>query len=330
MNTNSESKSLTEAPQNQPVNEPRTEPMEISHLAQMRAAQQASAPAAKAPEAGGSTPGGQQAPSQEQPERSPYIPRERFDQVNDRLRQAEAELAMLRQTPPPTGMQAVGVPVPPQQQPMTVGGMVQPMHPAYASPQAQGQAIANSPQVKGLLDQLADKKTQDEWRQKIANSPVTGLAEFIQFAIQTEGAALLQQALAPIQAQIAPLQQTFIAQQVDSYSTQRESDPTWHQVAPVFRQLAYQAAQSGYALNPQTLSVVEAVARQNVGLPVFAAPQPQQPAPFTERPGSGGQNFGTTQTPELSAQEKAMAARFGMTEQEYAAQLAAIRGGQPR
>ena len=317
--TVSEGTSQTDSVENQPVNEqPTHDPTEYSSLARMRAAQQESAPAPTTPNAGTSTPGGQQAPTQEQNERSQYIPRERFDQVNEKLREAQAQLAMQRS---PTGMQPVGNPVPQQQQNLTQGGMV--------IPQQQGQAVANSPQVRGLLDSISDKEEQEKWRKKIANAPITGLAEFIQYAIQTEGAALLQQSLAPLQAQIAPLQQSFAVQQVSNYVAQREQvgDPTWAQVEPHFYQLASQAAQEGYPLTPDTLSVVEAVARQNAGVPMFGAPQvPQTQAPFTERPGSGGQNFGSTPQVQLTPQQQAMAKRFDMTPEEYAADLGLIQG----
>ena len=312
----------TDIAQNQPVNEqPTSNPSEISSLARMRAAQQASAPVQAIPNAGTSTPGGQQAPTQEQndSERSKFIPRERFDQVNNRLLEAEAKLAMMGQAP--TGMQPVGAPVPQQQQNLTIGGM--------ALPQQQGQAVANSPQVRGLLDTVSDKDEQEKWRKKIANSPVTGLAEFIQYAIQTEGAAMLQQYLAPLQAQIVPLQQSFAAQQVSTYVSNREQagDPTWKQVEPHFYQLASAAAQGGYALTPETLSVVEAVARQNAGVPMFGVPAAQPPqAPFTERPGSGGQNFGQAPQVQLSPTQLAMAKHFGMTPEEYAADLQSIQG----
>lgn len=292
--------------QNQPETGTPAPSTEISSLARMRAAQQASAPAATGPDAGQAVPNGQ---SQNAQQRSEYIPRERFDQVNERLRQAEAQLAARNVH---TGMQPVAQ-VAPQRTTMT--GMVQP---------TQGQAIADSPQVQGLLARLGDKQVQEEWRKKIANSPVTGLAEFVQFAIQTEGAALLQQYLAPLHAQLAPLQQTFIGQQLSAYAAQRESDPTWQQVAPTFYQLASRAAQQGQALNGQVLSVVEAVARQSLGLPVFGAPAPA-PAPFTERPGSGGQNFGSQPAPRLTSEQEAMARKFGMTAQEYAAAQASFR-----
>lgn len=308
----SDSTPQTEPTQNQPVNgQPTTPPTEISSLARMRAAQQASAPAASAPEAGSTAPSGQQAPdAQAQAQRSEYIPRERFDQVNDRLRQAEARLAAMQGM---SGMQPVAQQAP---QPTSYSGMAQ--------PQMSGQAIAQSPQVQGLLDTVKDKTVQEKWRQKITDDGVTGLAEFVKFAIETEGAALLQQALAPLQQQLAPLQQTFVSQQIAAYAQQRESDPSWQQVAPTFYQLASQAAQRGQALNSQVLSVVEAVARQHVGVPIFGAPAAPQP-PFTERPGSGGQNLGTPQEPNLTPQQLAMAQKFNMTPQEYAQSLASFR-----
>lgn len=303
--------------QNQPVTEqPQQTPTEFSSLARMRAAaQQVSAPAAAPSEpAGQPTPSG--TPPQAQPQRSEYIPRERFDQVNAARQAAEAKLAALQgQYGAAGGLQPVAQQPAPQ---VSHAGMVQPQA-------AQNQAVANSPQVQRLLDQLTnDKAKQEEWRKKIASNPVTGLAEFVQHAIQTEGSVLLQQALAPIVAQLAPLQQNLIGQRIGAYAAERSADPTWQQVQPHFEQLAYAAAQRGYSLTPQSLQVVEAVARQQAGLNVFGAPMapPPPPPPFTERPGNGGANFGAAPAPSLTPQQLAMAQKFKMTPQEYAADLA--------
>lgn len=308
--------------ENQPVNDQPTQPApsgEISSLARLRAAQaqRDSAPAQQSAPAGQPTPSGNEAP---QPQRSEYIPRERFDQVNARLQAAEARLAALQQGygHPPTGM----APVAPQQpQHVTQSGMV------GAAPQPSGQAVANSAQVQRLLDQLTqDKGKQEEWKKKIAANPVTGLAEFVTHAIQTEGAALLQQALAPIIAQVQPLQQAYLGQQLDAYAAQRQSDPTWQQVAPRFYALAQQAQAAGYPTTPQALAVVEAVARQQAGLPIFGAPAAPTPPPFTERPGSGGQSLvGSNPAPQLTPQEQAIAKYFKMTPEEYVQGKASLR-----
>jgi len=307
--------------QNQPVNEQPAQPApgEISHLAQLRAARQAqqgSAPAAaqNAP-AGQPTPGGQETQGQQ---REGYIPRERFDEVHARMKAAEQRLAELqaRMAMNPTGMQPVA---PQQPAPMTMGGMVQPQA------QASGQAVANSPQVQRLLDAVKDPNVREEWRKKISSNPVEGLAEFVVHALQTEGAALLQQALAPILAQLQPIQQSFIEQQLSSYISTRVQDPTWHQVEPVFRQLAVQAQANGYPLTPQNLAVIEAVARQQAGLPIFTVAAPAQQPPFTERPGSGGATLAAQPAPNLTQQELALARSFGMTPEEWAAEKAKMR-----
>src|SRR5690606_3000588 len=109
------------------------------------------------------------------------------------------------------------------------------------------------------------------------------------------------------------------------YIGTRVQDPTWHQVEPVFRQLAVQAQANGYPLTPQNLAVIEAVARQQAGLPIFSvaasAPQP----PFTERPGSGGATLAAQPAPNLTQQELALARSFGMTPDEWVAEKAKMR-----
>lgn len=320
--TDSDSTQPNSAPETQPV-KGQPAPGEISSLARIRAAQakQESAPApVVASNAGEPTPTSGQATVNNQ--RSEYIPRERFDQVNTRLQQAEAYIQQMQSQ---GGMRPVQQQAAPQ---LSMGGQVLPQ-----TTQAQQNAqVAQSQPVQNLLAQVADKGEQDRWRRKITENPVTGLAEFISHAIQVEGGPLLQQAISQVQQQftqmLAPIQQTFIQQRLQTYTSQRESDPTWNQVAPAFNALAMQAAARGYNVSdPATLSVIEAVARQQVGLPVFQAPQPPAQAPFTERPGSSGQGFGQAQTPQLTPLELQMAARFNMTPAEYAQSKANLRRG---
>ena len=228
------------------------------------------------------------------------------------MQAAEAELARFRaaQAPaptfqPPTGMQAVPQFAP---QPVTQSGMAQP-------PQQAPQPTAPD---------FNSQEVQKQWREKIANNPVTGLREFVSLLIQSEGAPLLQQFQQQILGQLAPIQQTFAGQQLQSYAASRASDPSWQQVQPTFQQLAREAISRGYQPTPEVLSVVETIARQQAGVPYYA-PQPAAAAPFTERPGSGGAGFGAAQTPELTPQQRGVARQFGMTEQEYAASLASFR-----
>lgn len=319
MSDNVNGSSQTEVPQSQPVNDQpqRTGLSEISSLARQRAAQQASAPAPKAPDAGTATPGSQQVPPAQEAQRSEYIPRSRFDEVNARKQQLEAEVEMLRhwnrQQGAPGGMQPVTQA--PQAQ-ATMGGMV------GGQPQPQ----LTPAQAKTLVEALADKSEQEKWRKRIADAPVQGLAEFVVHAIQTEGARLLEQALGPLRQQLNPLQQTFLSQQIGQYSAQRNSDPAWNTIEGTFTQMAIQAAQAGHQLTPHTLGLIEVAARQHHGVPVFGAYQAPQP-PFTERPGTGAQALGQPQLPPLTEAQRRMAAAFGMSEQDYAAKYVAIKGG---
>lgn len=251
---------------------------------------QESAPAAQSPgEPGGTTPTG---------ERSEYIPRDRFDQVNNRLKEAEARLAQM------------------QYAPQTMSGM--------QGQQAQPQITQQ--QVENMLARVSNPDVREEWRRKIVNKPVEGLAEFVHEAIRTDGARLLQEEMAKIYSQLAPIQQTMQQQVVSSYASSRANDPTWQQVAPTFNSLVAQALQQGAAINAQTLPIVEAVARQQVGLPLFGVGQaPATHPPFSERPGSSQGVSQGAPAPQLNGLEQYIAQRFGMSPDEYARERAEIR-----
>lgn len=279
-----------------------------SDLAATRAQRQAPAPATAHP-----SDSGQSVPhTQEASQRSEYIPRDRFDEVNARRIAAEAQLQQLSQ--------------------MSQGQMQRAAqaNSGYGMPQQQaptGQQVAQSPQVQNFLASLSNKEEQEKWRQKIVNQPVTGIAELIQHAIQTEGAALLQQQLQQLQSSLAPMQSFYQQQQyqaVGNYAKQRATDPNWTAVEPVFNQLVQQAQQGGYQLNQQNLQVIEGVARTKVGIPMWGQ-APSQPAPFTERP-AGQSNFHSANQPvQLTAEQKNAAKLFGLDEATYARNLAGIR-----
>ncbi len=278
-----------------------------SDLAASRAQRQATAPAtAQQSDSGQGVPNTPEASQQ----RSEYIPRERFDEVNARRIAAEAQLQQLTQMS--------------QQQMQRAAQANQGYAPQHMPT---GQQVAQSPQVQNFLASLSDKEEQEKWRQKIVNQPVTGIAELIQHAIQTEGSALLSQYLQQLQAYFAPLQSFYQQQQaqaVSNYAKQRATDPNWAAVEPVFNQLAQQAQQGGYQLTQQNLQVIEGVARTKVGIPMWGQPT-SQPAPFTERPaGQGGFNQQSQQV-QLTAEQKHAAKLFGLDEATYARNLAGIR-----
>lgn len=280
----------------------------FSDLAASRAQRQAAVPVVgTTPDSGQTTPGGQEVGQQ----RSEYIPRDRFDEVNSRRIAAEAQLAQLTQM---TQAQA---------QRASQGNAGQ-----FSQPQ--GQAVANSPQVRNFLETVSSKEEKEKWRNKILNQPVEGIAELVQYAIQTEGGALLQQHLAAIQSSLAPIQQSFQQQQfaqVGQYANQRAADPNsaWAQVQPVFNQLVQVATERGYTINPQSLQVIESVARTQVGLPAWGAPV-QANAPFSERPSQGPS---APQQPQLqlTPEMKKIAAMSGVDEATYARNYLAFKGG---
>lgn len=310
----------TQAGSGQPQTENSAPPVQagrdISSLENYRARQAASsAPKPpQPPQAGGASPNtgaDSQADHREQ-----AIPRPRFDEVNAQKNQyqqqvqaLQAQIAQMQQAQQATGMQ--GAPVQPQ---------------GYAAPSYSGMQGAAPQQAGPKVPDFNDPAVQKQWREKITNNPVTGLREFVSLLIQAEGAPLLQQFQQQILGQITPIQQTFVQQQLSSYESSRtQSDPTFSQVAPTFRQLAVTAQQRGFTLTPQTLQAIEGIARAQAGIPFGTPPAPAQ-APFSERPG-GGTQMGQAPTPTLTPQQRDIARRFGMTEQEYAASLMSLTGG---
>jgi len=240
-----------------------------------------------------------------QDNRESFIPRSRFDEVlaeRNALRQQMMSPPVL----PPQGLQPQFGAVPQFQVPQGVSptGMV-------------GQQPA--PQQTPALPDFSDINIQKQWREKIANNPVTGLREFVTMILMAEGAPLLQQFQQQILSQISPIQQSFVQQQLTSYTSQRQqADPSFSQVVPAFNQLVSQAVQRGYSLTPQVLQAIEGIARAQSGLLSPSAPAPR--APFTEAPGGSGQFGQPTQTP-LTPAQAAVAKRFGMEPSEYAAYL---------
>ncbi len=273
---------------------------QFSDLARGRAQHQGAAQGA-----GTAANSGQTAPSgQESNERSGYIPRERFDEVNTKRIQAEAQLQQLT-----------------NQLSQAQAARAAQANQGHQATQAQ-QAL-QSPQVQNFMASLSSKEEQEKWRQKIINQPVTGIAELVQQAIQSESQQLVHQ----LQAALAPMQQFYMAQQgsvVQQYAQKRASDPTWSAIASTFDQLAQTAQQRGYSITPQVLEVIEAVARSQHNIPVYgqAAPQP----PFTERPGSG-QVQAPPAPPQLSEEQRKYARMFNMDESKYAADAAVLGGG---
>lgn len=260
------------------------------------------------PNSGQTVPNGQDG---NQPQRSDYIPRDRFDEVNSRRIAAEAQLQQYQQMT--------------QQQLQAAAFANSGAHPTP-------QSVAQSQPVQDFIGSLSSPDEQKKWRDKIINQPVTGIAELIQYALRTEGTSLLQQQFGQLQNTLAPLQQYYQQQQLaaaDNYARQRATDPNsgWSAVQPLFTQLVQRAQQQGYALNQTNLQVIESVARSQVGLPAWGQ-APQQHAPFTERPAgaTGFANVNQQQTVQLTPEQKRVANMLGVDEGTYARNLQAIRG----
>lgn len=312
---NEQAPQQSEAPVQQAETRVQIDPTEISALARHRQAMKArvSPTQQETPRTDGQPQPnvGQQAP--EQPQREPYIPRDRFDEVlrqRDTLQQQVAQFQQHLQ-------QAQN------NQPQQVGptGMVQ--------PQQQGLTPQQNQQVQSFLDQVTkDPTARQEWQKKIANGGIPALAEFVIKAIEDRGRPLLDEYTRSINDRITPLQRSFVMQQVQSYSTQRANDPEFQVARPVFDQLVNTAAQRGYDVtSPQVLNTIEFLAKQQARQNQPYAPAPQQAPqvmPFSERPGNAGQGLPRPQTRQLTPSERAMADRFNMTPEQYLGSLRAM------
>lgn len=240
--------------------------------------------------------------------REQFIPRSRFDQVNEQRNQFQQEAAQAQQQlialqqqmlqqqmqPNPTGM--VGAPPAPQ-------------------------APAFNPN---------DPEFQERWRKRLADNPIQGMAEFMQEFLQHTGTPMIEQLRSEIMGQVQPLRDGYVSQQVQQYAQQRAAqDPSFQQVAPHLQQVVSQALSQrpDLQLNGQTLQVLEQIARVNAsqqqfGLqPGYGMQTPVAPiaptAPFTERPGQPQANTGPQDAP-ITPEIRAMAARFRMDPQQYA------------
>jgi hypothetical protein len=307
--------------QSQVTPEPQTEKRnpqlpEISALKQFREREASSA------NAQGQAREGQ--PAQEgAAEREGFIPRERFDQVNQRMQTAEQQSQQMQAMLQQFMMQQQQAQRAPTQHP---GGMMN-TAPAQQAPSGPSLPDFNDPQVA------------KEWQNKIANGGVKELVGLMRQVVEVTGQPLLQQFQQQIQNQLSPLQRSFIAQTGDNYSRERSTqDPSFQQVKPYFDRYLQEAVtrNPGIQLNPDTLSTIEHVARiqqrqdaaQFGGFNPYAmgqfgqqVQQYQQPAPFTERPGAAANLGQQRQTVSLTPQQRQAARGFGMTDEQYATRL---------
>lgn len=311
------------APQTENAPQPvQRDPTEISALTKYRTERLGSSPKQEAPKQGGdANPDGGRDKLADG--REAFIPRERFDEVNQNYQQMKQQLENyqrqsmqgqpqnFQQQAPQTGMLQQQQPAP-QWQTNPTGMQQQPQ-----------QQQAQAPQRRVRMDDPAYVK---EWQRKIANDPVKSLGAFIEDYINDVGAPMLTQLQQQIQSQLAPIQRAHVANQLNTYATTRQqADPSFTQVRPVFEQLVHQAAQRGYDVqNPTVLSHLEFSARQQqgLGMPTYGTPHAAPQVPFTESPGSGNQGFNQrANQPSLTREQMEFAKRFGMEPAEYADSL---------
>lgn len=272
-------------------------------------------------------------PKGEGNERSPHIPRERFDQVNNERKQLAEQVPQLASQVQQLqqfvqralwSQQQV-----PQQAPQQVSpaGMVQPQ-----------------PQPQAPRFDLSDEAKVKEWQTRIANGGVKELAAFVKQLIEAEGTPLLEQFQQRITSQLTPIQQSYVNQVVDRYAATRQQDPTFQAVRPYFQSFLERARQErpDLPLNEYTLSTIEHMARvqaqqdaQRYGITQFPqpqpgfAPQPQVPqpyqpyqpyqpqVPYSERPGAAGVGSPALAQRQLTEAERQVARGFGMSDAEY-------------
>jgi hypothetical protein len=283
-------------------------PTEISALAAYRAKKEAagSPPTQKQGESDGQPQPNVGQDNSQRPQREPFIPRERFDEVAQQRDYYRTQLDQFQQQ-----VQAM-----PQQQ---VGptGMVQP---AQVPQQQQAQ-------VQSFIDQVTkDPEAKKNWQKRIANEGVPALLEFVTQTVQAVGKPLLDEYSRAVNDRLSPIQRQFVNQQINSYVSQRQSDPSFVSARPVFDRLVQTAVQRGYDVtNPQVLGTIEFLAKQQGGQQYGQqAPQMPQVTPFTERPGAGNQGFPKPAQRALTPQEQGMARRFNMTDQQYIDSLRAM------
>jgi len=290
----------------QTENKPQVPSTEISALANYRKAKEAQAASAK-PQQSEVDVQPQANVGQENPQqtREQYIPRERFDEVIQQRNQLQSQIQQFQQN---TNQQQVVGPT----------GMVQPQ-------QAPAQQAAQQQAVQSFLDTVTKDPTQrQQWQKRISNEGVTALADFVRQAVESVGRPLLEEYNKQVSSQLSPIQRQYVNQHVNTYVQQRQSDPEFAVAKPAFDNLVSTAVQRGYDVtNPQVLSTLEFMAKQQAQqyAPAPQYQQPPTPTPFSERPGSGGQNLGRPATPNLTPQQLAYAKRFNMTPERYAESL---------
>lgn len=256
-------------------------------------------PAPSAPNAG-AQPGGPPTP-QVDANRETAIPRERFDEVNARMKAAEMQAAMLQRQ-----LQQV------QQSPT---GMVHPQ-------QAQQPAAPQAPNFD-------DPSVREEWKKRLVNDPIKTMNDLFALQLQTQGLPIVQQLEQRILSQVQPLHQSFVQSAKQQYEAQRAADPSFATVKPMFDAYVQTVLQQNPRTNLdyRTLHLIEQAARldaQQQGYPV--APQAQTPAFFSERPGASYQTAPAPK-PTMTDQEIRIAQQLGVSPETWMARKAQMKVG---
>lgn len=240
-------------------------------------------------------------------ERSEYIPRERFDQVNSNLQQAAAQNTELQNQVRALQQQLLigqTAQTPYSQQAASLSGMVQPPQ------QEQAPALDISQLVPGLSE--ADN---NKWKEKITKEGPKAIQEMVMEFISP----LANQLHNSVQTSVQPLQAAYVDQQRTAYEQSRANDPAFSTIQPYFRSVLNQVlgARPNLQLNSPTLQLIESVAKQQAAANGVSA-LPQQQLPYSESPGAARQeSVGNSATVSLTQEQQRTARGFGMTDEQY-------------
>jgi hypothetical protein len=177
---------------------------------------------------------------------------------------------------------------------------------------------APQPQNTGI--DLNNPEVLKEWQEKIANGGVKELASFF----TTLAAPVINQLRQESLGYVEPLRQNYIGQQVDAFV---KSNPDAAPVAQQLRQAVQFIATNrpNVPINPQTLGML-AYAVKGYNAQYGQAQTPQQPLPYSERPGSPVRQQ-NPQVVQLNPEQQRIARMYGMTNEEYAKSLSEVRNG---
>ena len=248
---------------------------------------------------------GSQPPQAEQtqsdPQRSQYIPRDRFDQVNSQLQASNARALEAEQQLNAIQQQLLFNQQAPQQQWIPPTGQV---------PVQQQAPQQNNFDLAQYAQNMSDEESE-EWQQKIIDKGPRGMAEFFMHMLQP----LAQQVYSDMNSTVAPFQQQYVQNSIEAYES---AEPNFNQMKTRFDAAVRQVAQyrPNLQLTPQVLAMVEQgvkIDMQRNGL----LPLEDATIPYSESPGTGTPTQLQPPAQQLSNMELRVASGMGLTPKQY-------------